>query len=100
MTILEYFAAGALSGFLGYSWYIYSSGEDSRFVRALWGIFIASGLGGLFAVALDRNIAVSIVSGMTAFLTYTAIIKAAKEGSIITTIKDLLLKVLTSGGAK
>lgn len=112
MTIEQYFIWGALGGAVGYAWYIYAIRDGDPqynhvykagvrgFCLAAWGIFLASIMGGLFAIVFDHSMGVSIITGMTSFLTFTAMVRVARTGKFMDNIRDLLIRLLTGGGVK
>lgn len=109
LTVTEYFMWGALSGAVGYAYYLYVTRYASPsnnhvyttglrgFMLALLGVVLSSLLGGLFAVAFDRSRATSIITGVFTFFIYTSILRGLKSGSFLNAMRELLIKLLTGG---
>lgn len=109
LSVLDYFLWGALSGAVGYAYYVFVTrkGDNTQnhvyrsnprgFALLTTGILLSSLLGGLFAVAFDHSRAVSIMTGVFTFFVYTSILRGVKSGHFMIAVRDLLVRILTGG---
>jgi len=97
LTLVDFFFWGAISGSIGYAFYIFVTFDKfswSKIFMTLSGIILCGLMGGLFAVVFDNSISTSIIIGSFVFFIYTAMLKVFQGNGFLPTIREILIKLL------
>lgn len=94
-----YFIVGFISGTVSYLFYTYyiSENRSSRIppLQGFFGAILAGFISGLLAMVVDRSLAFAILTGLSGQFVYISMVKAMRSKQIFSTIREVLIKLLT-----